>query len=273
MNEAIQLLLAGLAATSIYMGGVWLSSLIIRNAGIVDVAWSFGFTFVAGLYALFSPPKFPADVVLLSMYVISSLRLTWHLTSRFLRWYPKEDSRYAELRTKMGKSANAKMLLIFLFQGFVLVLFTAPLALALSDGRSQIDTFATFAVFVWLASLLGESLADQQLTEFVKDPQNSTKTCQTGLWRYSRHPNYFFEWLSSVSFALFVSGSPYGLLTWSSPALLMHLLFNVTGIKPSEEHSLKTRSDYADYAKRTSVFVPLPRRKSNDRCDDKQANL
>ncbi|MBX9695730.1 MAG: DUF1295 domain-containing protein, partial [Cyanobacteria bacterium] len=180
--------------------------------------------------------------------------------NRFLRWYPKEDARYAELREKMGDSANAKMLLVFLFQGAVLGLLTTPLVVSLTDGRSALDAFEIAAIALWFVSLIGESMADQQLAVFTKDPQNRNKTCQLGLWRYSRHPNYFFEWLSSVSFALYVSGSQYGFLTWTSPALLLHLLFNVTGIKPSEEHSLKTRTDYADYARRTSVFVPWSRR-------------
>ncbi len=261
MNDPLQLFLAGLIAVSLYMGAVWLSSLLLKNAGIVDVAWSFGFTFLAGLYAILCPPQFPADIVLMSMYVISSLRLTWHLTARFLRWYPNEDPRYAELKKEMGESANAKMLLVFLFQGAVLALFTSPLVVSLTDGRSQVDIFATIAILLWSISLIGETLADQQLTSFTKDPQNRQKTCQVGLWHYSRHPNYFFEWLISVSFSLYVTGSQYGFLTWTSPALLLHLLFNVTGIKPSEEHSLKTRPDYAEYAKRTSVFVPWPRRK------------
>ena len=261
MTDTLQLFLAGLIAISLYMGVVWILSLLMRNAGIVDVAWSFGFTFLAGLYAFLSPPQLPADAVLLCMYVISSLRLTWHLTARFLRWFPEEDARYAALREQMGDSADMKMLVVFLFQGAVLALFTAPLVVSLTDGRAELDMFATIAIVVWFIALSGETLADQQLANFASDPQNRQKTCQLGLWRYSRHPNYFFEWLSSVSFALYVTGSPYGLLAWSSPALLLHLLFNVTGIKPSEAHSLKTRPDYAEYARRTSVFVPWPRRK------------
>lgn len=261
MNDGLQLLIAGLIAVSIYMIGVWLSSILMRNAGIVDVAWSFGFTVLAGLYALLSPPRFPADVILISMYVISSLRLTWHLTGRFLRSYPTEDARYAELRAKMGESANAKMLLVYLFQGAVLALFTAPLVVSLTDGRRELDLFGEVAIVLWFLSLVGETVADWQLTHFTRDPSNRNKTCQVGLWRYSRHPNYFFEWLGCLSLALFVTGSPYGFLTWICPALLLHLLFNVTGIKPSEEHSLKTRPDYANYSKHTSAFVPLPRRK------------
>lgn len=260
MSDSVQLILYGFTAISIYMILVWVASLFLRNAGIVDIAWAFGFTFMAGFYAALSPPQFPSDVLLASMYVISSLRLTWHLGRRFLRWYPKEDSRYTELREKMGRAVNAKMLLVFLFQGAVLVLFTAPLVVSLTDGRSELDAFGITAIALWILSLTGESLADWQLASFAKDPQNSNRTCQLGLWRYSRHPNYFFEWLSSVSFALYVSGCQSCLWVWASPALLLHLLFNVTGIKPSEEHSEKTRPDYAAYAKRTSIFVPLPRR-------------
>ncbi len=260
MNDGVQLIIFGLIAISIYMSLVWMASLRLRNAGIVDPAWSFGFTFMAGLYAILSPPRFPAGLILIGMYIISSLRLAWHLTTRFLRWYPKEDARYADLRMKMGESADAKMLLVFLFQGVVLAILTAPLVVSLTNRRTQLDAFGILAIALWFVSLIGEALADHQLASFTRDSNNRNKTCQSGLWKYSRHPNYFFEWLSSVSFALYVSGCPYGFLAWSSPALLLHLLFNVTGIKPSEEHSLKSRPDYADYAKRTSIFIPWSRR-------------
>lgn len=260
MIDIVQLFLTGLAAISIYMTVVWLLSLLIRNAGIVDVAWSFGFTVLAALYAFLTMPPSSTNVLLIAMYVVSSLRLTWHLLSRFLRWYPKEDPRYGELREKMGKSANAKMLLVFLFQGAVLAVFSIPLVISLAMAREDIDFLVIVALLLWVVAMLGEAVADLQLAEFVRDAKNRNSTCQVGLWRYSRHPNYFFEWLTSVSFALYVSGLEFGLIAWVSPALLLFLLFYVTGIKPSEEHSLKSRPDYADYVKRTSVFVPWPRR-------------
>lgn len=260
MIEAVQLFFSGLVAISVYMCLVWLVSLLIRNAGIVDVAWSFGFTVLAALYWFLNPKIAPPNLLLVGMYVLSSLRLTWHLLMRFLRWYPGEDPRYLELRTKMGNLVNAKMLLVFLFQGLVLVIFSIPLMISFSDVRSNVDAFMIVAIVLWLVAFLGETIADYQLAEFVNDTKNRNLTCQRGLWRYSRHPNYFFEWLQAVSFALFVSGLQDGLFAWVSPALLLFLLFNVTGIKPSEEHSIKTRLDYADYVKRTSVFVPWPRR-------------
>ena len=111
-----------------------------------------------------------------------------------------------------------------------------------------------------MLSLFGETLADYQLSEFAKDQQNKGITCRVGLWKYSRHPNYFFEWLSSVAFCLYAIDSQYGLLTVACPILMLHLLLNVTGVKPSEEISLRSRSDYADYQKTTSAFVPWSRR-------------
>ena len=164
-----------------------------------------------------------------------------------------------ELKSKLGEFATAKMFIIFLWQGAILTLLTAPLAVAVLDQQSSIGFLQVLAILLWVSALVGETIADQQLAAFSHNPANKGRTCQVGLWRYSRHPNYFFEWLGAVSFALYVSNSPYGLCTWICPIILFYLLMSVTGIKPSEEHSLKTRSDYADYMKRTSVFVPWRR--------------
>jgi steroid 5-alpha reductase family enzyme len=113
--------------------------------------------------------------------------------------------------------------------------------------------------------LAGESLADLQLSQFVARPENRGKICQVGLWRYSRHPNYFFEWTIWVSYFLFALGQPYGAWTFYCPLIMLHFLVNVTGVKLSERGSLARKGDaYREYQRTTSAFFPwFPRRRAS----------
>jgi steroid 5-alpha reductase family enzyme len=139
---------------------------------------------------------------------------------------------------------------------------SVPAILVVLDG----ETFASgmglgasglLGVAFWATGLLGESLADRQLARFRADPANKGKICQIGLWNYSRHPNYFFEWLVWVGYAVFALGSPWGWLGFIAPALMLHFLLNVTGIPMTEELSLKSKGDaYREYQRTTSAFVP-----------------
>ncbi|MBX9668900.1 MAG: DUF1295 domain-containing protein [Candidatus Obscuribacterales bacterium] len=251
-----------LLVVSIYMLLTWILARRIGNAGIVDVAWAFGFVVAAIVYVVGRPDAGYAAFLLISMYVIWNMRLFWHLAVRFKRSHPKEDPRYTDLKQKLGDRAEEKMLLIFLWQGAILTILTAPIAVAVVNGPVNFDLPMCIGVLLWLVSFLGVALSDWQLSEFSKNPDSKGRTCQVGLWRYSRHPNYFFEWLGSVAAAVYVTGLPLGLLSWVCPALLLHLLLNVTGVKPAEEHSAKTRVDYAEYARTTSAFVPWFRKES-----------
>jgi steroid 5-alpha reductase family enzyme len=112
-------------------------------------------------------------------------------------------------------------------------------------------------VVIAAISLLGEGLADRQLTSFKENRAHQGRTCREGLWKYSRHPNYFFEWVFWFSFVAFAWGSSIWLLTWLGPVVMLILLFGVTGIPPSEARALESRgADYRDYQSKTSVFIP-----------------
>ncbi len=138
----------------------------------------------------------------------------------------------------------------------VLVL-SLPLAIAMNDRHSGVTSVAWAGGGVWLVGFLGETLADWQLDRFRKKSKNAGHPCQTGLWRYSRHPNYFFEWLLWCGYALFALPSPWGLLGIVSPALIIYFLFRVTGIPATEAHLLKSRGqEYLDYQRTTNAFFP-----------------
>lgn len=255
MLESYALMPGALLLISAYMSITYLLSQAIKNSGIVDIAWASGFTLLSAYYLIAGQHENNTRAWLLAaMISVWSLRLTWHLGTRFLRWYPHEDPRYAELKSKLG--SNKMMYVIFLWQGAVLCLMTAPIAVAAVHSSSLIGVMQYCSVFIWLIALLGVSVADVQLTAFTKNPSNKGKTCQVGLWSISRHPNYFFEWMGAVAFSLYVLDLPSGFWTIICPLVLLHLIVNVTGIKPSEEHSLQTRPDYAAYIKSTSPFIP-----------------
>jgi steroid 5-alpha reductase family enzyme len=118
------------------------------------------------------------------------------------------------------------------------------------------------AVGLWLVAIIGETVADRQLAAFRANPDNRGRTCRSGLWAYSRHPNYFFEWLNWCAYALMALPAPYGWAGLASPVIMLFLILKVTGVPPSEEQALASRGDdYRDYQRTTSVFIPwFPKR-------------
>jgi steroid 5-alpha reductase family enzyme len=119
------------------------------------------------------------------------------------------------------------------------------------------SVFEWLGAIVWLVALAGESIADSQLKSFKSRPVNKGKVCQIGLWRYSRHPNYFFEWLIWVAYFVFALASPFGSLSILCPLLMLYFLFKVTGIPATEEQAIRSKGEaYCNYQRSTSVFVP-----------------
>ena len=142
------------------------------------------------------------------------------------------------------------------------LLLAAPLLIASANAAPRLHPLEWAAAALWAIALAGESLADRQLDAFRRDPANRGRTCRVGLWSWSRHPNYFFEWLVWVAYWLFACASPWGWTTLFCPALMLYFLFRVTGIPATEAQALRTRGDdYREYQRTTSAFVPLlPRR-------------
>lgn len=229
----------------------------IRNAGIVDVVWSAGFAPVALYFALASSGNPLRRAMVATMVALWSLRLGSYLFVRVKGHHPQEDRRYSQLRLEWGAQADRKMFWFFQLQGGLLMVLSVPFLLASLNARSSISWIEWFGLFVWGVGLIGESAADDQLKKFKADPANRGKVCQAGLWQYSRHPNYFFEWVIWVAFFLFASGSHWGWITIYCPALMLFFLLRVTGIPMTEELAVKTKGDaYREYQRATSSFVP-----------------
>ena len=246
------------------MTAVWVVAVRIRNAGIVDVAWSANFALLALLYAAVLPGHAPRRLLIAAMTSVWSLRLAGYLHRRVMGHHPVEDGRYQQLRASWAPHADRRFFFFFQLQGASNLVLGVPLLLACANPEPRLSALEWAGVLLCLASVAAESVADRQLDAFRRDPANRGRTCRAGLWRYSRHPNYFFEWLVWVAYFVFALASPWGWTTIYCPLLMLAFLFRVTGIPATEAQALRTRGDdYRQYQATTSAFVPwFPRRGS-----------
>jgi len=236
---------------------VWLWSYRIKNGGVVDIFWSYNFPVIAIVLFLFAPGFETRKLLICGMVIVAGVRLGTHLAVRVLKHLRQEEPRYKQLRSEWEPNAERKFFFFFQFQAISNVLLATPFFIAAINTKNELSPFEYAGIALWLVSVIGEALADAQLAGFKKDPSNKGKVCDTGLWGYSRHPNYFFEWLMWVSYFVFALGSPYGYLAIISPAIILYLLLKVTGIPATEEQSIRSKGDaFKKYQQKTSAFVP-----------------
>lgn len=238
----------------------WLLATLNGRAGIVDAAWSFCLAvniIVSSLLISVAPVE-----VRLFIGIFSSLwflRLFWHLLRRY-QSEQKEDGRYASMRQAMGKFQHFGFFLFFIFQTLLVLLFFLPMWTLLNaeatEWSSGYKVTLVIAAVIMAIAFIGEQLADQQLYRFKLNPDHHGKTMDQGLWRYSRHPNYFFEWLHWFAYPIIgLAAGQY--LLWIYPLLMWLFLYYVTGIPFSEKQAIKSRGqNYRDYQQKTSMFIP-----------------
>ncbi|MEZ5977653.1 MAG: DUF1295 domain-containing protein [Planctomycetota bacterium] len=251
--------LAALAALSAAFLALWSVQRRTRNAGIVDVAWAASIGALALLHGLFGDGWGPRRVLVTALAVAWSARLTLHLWRRVGR--ESEDGRYAEMRRSLGARFDRVMVWFFLAQALLAWLLALPMAQLANVELEGWRATDALAVALFAASIVGESIADRQLASWREDPANRGRTCRAGLWRVSRHPNYFFEWVHWLVYPVLAIGTPWGWLLWLAPLAMLLLVTKVTGIPPTEAQSLRSRGDdYRDYQRTTSAFFPWPPR-------------
>ena len=256
------LIFYALAGLSAVFALFYLLARRINNYGIVDIVWSYAFAGVALFYALLAP-GWPARRILISgMAVLWSLRLGTHLYRRVMGHHPVEDGRYVQLRRDWAGNFGLKMFGFFQLQDGSVVLLGSAFFVTCLNPVPSVHPLELAGVILWLVALTGEALADAQLAAFKRDPASRGKVCSVGLWRYSRHPNYFFEWLIWVAYFVFALASPHGWVALIGPASILYLLLRVTGIPLTEEQALRSKGDaYRRYQQATSAFVPwFPRK-------------
>ena len=231
--------------------------------GWADVFWTFGTGLIGAALALA-----PADAaarpdrqgLVAVLALLWAARLGSHILVRTLTGPP--DPRYAKLDREWGETARSRMFWFLQAQAVTVALLAFAIFAAGQAPRAALDWRDGLGALLLLVSIGGEALADRQIKRFAHAPENKGKVCDTGLWRYSRHPNYFFEWLGWFAYPLIgigLAGYPWGLATLLGPAVMYWLLVHVSGIPPLEAHMRRTRPEpFAAYAARTSLFVPLP---------------
>ncbi|MBC7713717.1 MAG: DUF1295 domain-containing protein [Rhizobacter sp.] len=249
----------GLAVTTVVMFISWMFAVKINNFGIVDAVWSFCFFLQAIIFFMLTDGFETRKIILLLMIGVWSSRLGFFLSRRIYQHHPEEDTRYQHLRAGYKENVKGNFLLFYFYQALSVSILTLPFIFVFQNSEVRINTWEIVGIVYWLIAVFGEATADHQMSEFKKlSKQNSKmgKTCNIGLWKYSRHPNYFFESNIWWGFFIFMIGSH---VFWGvySAVIILLLLLKVTGVPPSEEQSLKTRGDeYREYQRKTSMFVP-----------------
>ncbi len=259
--DIVLTLFLGFAIVFLMMFMLWMIHLKLRNAGVVDVGWGLGFIFLTFFYISRSEDLGSRNFLALLMVTTWGLRLSRHLIRRLRREH-KEDERYQTLRREWKSHQNLKFFFFFEFQALLQVILSIPFLCVSLNPNSHLKSLEIAGFVIWMIAIVGESVADQQLVQFKLHPANKGKVCQSGLWNYSRHPNYFFECLVWVGFCVFALGSPWGWISILSPAIMIYLLLKVSGVPLAEAQSLKSRGEaYRQYQRTTSMLIPWFKRK------------
>ena len=262
MSAAAQWTLAAIGVVSL-MVAVYFVQRRTRNAGYVDVAWAGGIGAVSLLFALLGSAPASRRTIVALIVGAWSARLTTYLFFRVRG--ESEDGRYAHLREVWGDTFQSKLFWFYQLQAVAVLLFALAPWLAVHATRSAIDLWDVIGMAIATIGLGGTALADLQLSRFRKDERNRGQTCDVGLWRYSRHPNYFFEWIHWWGYLFLAVGAPAWWLTPITPLLLLYFLLYKTGIPATEAQAVASRGDnYRRYQQTTSAFIPWFRKRATD---------
>jgi len=255
----------GIAALVIlgYMAVLWIASLILKNSSIVDIFWGAGFVLSNWVYFALTPDGFPARKWLIGVLVtIWGLRLSLYILWR--NWGKEEDFRYRKWREEEGaRWWWFSFFKVFLLQGVLMWIISAPLLAAQISPTPARLTFLDFiAVAVWFVGFFFEATGDWQMARFKANPANKGKVLNTGVWRYTRHPNYFGDTAQWWGYYIISAAASGGFWTIFSPILMTTLLLRVSGVALLEKTLKDTKPQYKEYIETTSAFVPwFPRKR------------
>ncbi|MDQ8053860.1 MAG: DUF1295 domain-containing protein [Pedobacter sp.] len=259
MDKILLITFISLLACCAIMFGVWLWAKKIKNAGVVDVFWALNFPVITLITFFLSEGLEVRRIIICSIFLLAELRLGIHLWQRVIGHLNEEEGRYQQLRKEWGEKADRNFFFFFQFQAISNVILAIPFFIITANPDPNIHWLEIAGTGIWTISFIGEMMADRQLAAFKKDPKNKGQVCDTGLWAYSRHPNYFFEWLSWMGYFMFALASPWGILALISPLIILYLLLKVTGVPNNEEQNLRSKPvAYKEYQKRTNAFFPGP---------------
>ena len=243
----------------IYMSILFIIGTIKKNNSIVDVGWGLGFIVIAISTLLFSNNYSPTRIIISALVIIWGTRLSTHIYKRNRN--KPEDFRYMEMRKKFGKHILIKSYLyIYMLQGLLMAIISLPIILN-NTYKSNINAFTIIGIIIWITGFIFESIGDYQLKRFITNPNNKGKIMDKGLFKYTRHPNYFGEslmWIGIFFTSIIKFNSLIGII---SPLLITYLLVYVSGV-PLLEKAFDNNLAYQEYKKRTSKFIPWFRKEN-----------
>lgn len=239
----------------IYMSLFFLFALIKKNNGLVDIGWGLGFIVISITSMLINSNNINFRTLIPNLLVfLWGLRLAYHILKR--NFGKEEDYRYQEMRKNWGKKVNINAFFkIFMLQGVLMLIISLPIIMNNLTKNLNFDFYFIFGLIVWVIGYLFEVIGDYQLKQFISKPQNKGKIMQSGLWKFTRHPNYFGE--ATMWWGLFIIGlsQRLALISIVSPILITYLLVFVSGV-PLLEKKYENNSEFQKYAKKTSIFIP-----------------
>jgi steroid 5-alpha reductase family enzyme len=247
---------------SVLMAGAWMVQQRTGNSGWVDTIWTFSLGLVGAGSALWPVGGAAPNArqwLVAALVAIWSIRLGSHIAVRTSGI--SDDPRYAAFAREWGVDSPRKMFIFLQNQGFGSIPLVFAIFVAARFPQDALRLQDYLGGLILLIGIAGEALADAQLRKFRSDPANMGKVCDAGLWRWSRHPNYFFEWFGWLAYPVIALSLdyPWGWATLLAPVFMYWILVHVTGIPPLEAQMLRSRGErYRDYQSRTSMFFPLP---------------
>ena len=254
--DPLVLVLIAYSAMAFVMVSLWVLQRRIHNASIADVGWCAGLIAVVLWYVTQTTGETERKMVVAVLAILYAGRLGFYIL--FNRVIGKtEDARYRRLREQWGSSEAVRMFWYLQLQALAVAVFSLPFLVLIQNPGPPFALIEFVGLLIWVVAVSGEAMADRQLGHFRSKPGNRDRVCRDGLWRYSRHPNYFFEWLHWCAYVVMAIGTPGWLFTWIGPVGMGWALFKVTGIPWAEAQALVTRGEeYRLYQKTTSAFFP-----------------
>ena len=255
-TDSFTLVLTAYLVMVAVMVGLWVLQLRVRNVSIADVGWCAGLIAVVLWYATQATGATERKMLVAALAVIYAGRLGLYiLHNRVIG--KTEEGRYRHLREQWGSSESVMMFGYFQLQAVAVIIFSLPFLVVIQNPSPAFVLIDLVGLLIWVVAVFGETMADLQLAQFRSKAWNRDRVCRDGLWRYSRHPNYFFEWLHWWAYVAMGVTTPGWFLTWIGPIGMGWALLKVTGIPWVERQALASRGeDYREYQRTTNAFVP-----------------
>ena len=255
-SDPLPLVVAAYLVMAVVMAVLWAVQRRTRNAAIGDIGWCVGLIVVVLWYATQASSGIERILLTVMLVTLYAGRLGFYILFNRVNGKP-EDARYRRLREEWGDTEPSKMFAYFQLQALALAAFSLPFLVVLWNTRPPTAVVELVGLLIWGVAVAGEARADRQLAKYRADPRNQGRVCREGLWNYSRHPNYFFEWLHWCSYVVMTLGAPGWVCTWIGPIVMGVALLKVTGIPRAEEQALLSRGEaYKAYQATTNAFFP-----------------